>query len=112
MPRLAQILPEIATVKVEAYDMTVSYRPGALTPAEQDRIMDLMEKNRQGPAFAKIISRLVASWDLTGDDDQPYPVTEESLRDLPMDFLANVLNTLMDAQRPNEVKPKTSAGSF
>lgn len=113
MPKLSQIVAlDVAEFKVEKHDLTVKYRPGVLTAASQDTVMDLMEDKRELPAFAKLLSGIIVTWDLTGDDDLPYPTDEAALRELPGHFLADVVNAFFEQQRPNDKKSKTSEGSF
>lgn len=112
MPKLAQILAETAILAVEKYDLTVTYRPGATTPEEQDRALELAENSREGAAMAKALSTLLVEWDLYDDEGEVYPVTEEALRQLPNQFLADVFRSVLETQRPNATKSAKSGGSF
>ena len=113
MPKLSQIVaPDVAEFTVEKHGVTATYRPGALTPSTQDKVMGLMETNRELVGFAKVLSQVLVGWDLQDDDGNPYPLTEGALGDLPGHFLADVVNAFFEQQRPNDKKSRTSEGSF
>jgi hypothetical protein len=115
MPKLAQLLKDRRTLKIslgEGETLVVTYRPGAITPATHDVTMDLVEQQRQPAALAKSLALVIIDWDLIGDDDQPYPVTEEALRALPMSFLSDVFQAIQEDLSPNAAKSEGSGGSF
>jgi hypothetical protein len=96
----------------EGETLNVVYRPGVLTPARHDEAIDLVEQQRVGAALAKSLSLSLVSWDLTGEEGEPYPVDEDTLRELPVRFLDMVFSAIQDDNVPNGKKSKQSAGSF
>lgn len=45
-------------------------------------------------SLGKVLVRLVSWWDLTEEDGSMYPITEESLANLPFTFLVEVLGAI------------------
>lgn len=100
------------TIDLDGEPLSITYLTGAVTPATHDAALDLVEKQRVGAALAKSLSLSLFSWDLTDDDGNGYPVTEEALRELPVSFLDKIFAAIQDDLVPNERKPKPSGGSF
>jgi len=112
MPKLSNLLAETVTIKVPDLDMTITYRPGNVTPEAHDATMELLDGKRQPAAAAKSLAASLVSWDLVGDDDKPYPITEKALRKLPVHILFRVFGAIQEDLNPNEQKSKASGGSF
>lgn len=112
MPKLSNLLAESVTIKVPDLDMTITYRPGSVTPESHDATMELLDRKREPAAVAKSLAASLVSWDLTGDDDEPYPITEKALRKLPARFLFEVFGAIQGDLNPNAKKSKASGGSF
>lgn len=115
MAKISHILKGQRPLTVDLGDgetLNLTYRTGAITPANHDFTIDLVNEQRIGAALAKSLSLSLLSWDLTDDDGAAYSVTEDTLRQLPVRFLDQVFSAIQDDLVPNERKPKTSGGSF
>ena len=105
-----------ATVKHEEYgEMAIEYRPSALTAETQVTVMRMMTITEGGAGEAPEImgdylgamERLVASWDLLGEDGKPLAITKATLRqDVPMDLVGAIFRTIMEDMRPNEASAR------
>ncbi len=81
--------PETGEKVTEA--LVVVYRPSAYTANTELTLNSLRQsewKSEMGLAF---LEALVVSWDLEQDDGEPYPITKESLAELPSTFIAMVM---------------------
>lgn len=85
--------------------LTVTYKPSeysSKTEAELNTILQGDVKSLMGTTF---VQRLVLSWDLIGDDGEPYPITLDSLAELPSTFIGDVVGGVAKdmgkARRPN-----------
>ena len=111
MPRMAEMIPEYATIGVPIGDetLTVVYRPHAMTlkvhhllataPAATDLRASLL-----GPLVA-----LLHSWDLTDDDGAPIPIDADTLVGLPLPFLTAILTAIGVSMAPPVTTPSTPA---
>ena len=102
MPVLSQLLavsrpaPADVTLKIETpgspgdpsapRDVTITYRPSALVSALFDHSRTLVEHL---PSF-------VVAWDLLDEHGDPYPITHDSIRQLPPADVSAVLEGLVD----------------
>lgn len=104
--RLSEIFSTSKTVEVTIGDgkLAVTYRPDAVTPELVDRMNNT--GSAPGEAIATSVVELVESWDLTDNDGQPYPLTVEAVRKLPVSFLSSVTNAITDDINPNARKRK------
>lgn len=115
MPKLAQILRDQRAVQVDLGDgetLNVTYRPGAVTPAQHDATIDLVERGRGPAALARSLADSLLTWDLTDDNDAPYPLDEAHLRELPSGFLRKIFDAIQSDLGPNQKRSGESAGSF
>lgn len=97
--------------------VNIKYYPNRYTPALMADLLNIVKLAQVEPALkasenqleqvlgfapemlngiSDALAKLLHSWDLEGDDGQPYPVTREALRYLPFDFLATVLGHIRD----------------
>ena len=123
--RLSEIFSERKTVSVPVGEgnLSVTYRPGAITPQLLDQIGSLAGIEEGGDdsmamvnAFSSVASTAVAmvekavvEWDLTDDNGNPYPLTTDALRQLPLQFLLTITKAINKDSNPNPTKRKTSA---
>ena len=112
MPKISNLLAETVTIQIPDMERTVTYRPGTLTPEMHDATIEWLAENRQHAAAKKNLAATLESWDLIGDVDKPYSITEKALRKLPVHILFKVFSAIQEDLNPNESKSKTSAGSF
>lgn len=94
------------TIKIDDDELHVVYRPSSLTPAKE---AELQEHGNSTLTWARILMGLVATWDLRADSKatKDYPITEESLVNLPVSFLRDVVMGISADMVPN----RTSVGS-
>lgn len=90
--------------------LTITYRPGAITPAAEAAMMEAAADRGSGAALGGMLRAALVAWDLLDDDDQPIPLTEEGMSAIPTAFLAEVVRALMEDLRPNARRGATSAG--
>ena len=81
------------TVDYDGETVTISYRPGVITPATSD------EFNKQ--AAVEQLESLLVSWDLLDEKEKTLPVSKELLDALPARFLAHLMSAIMGDMRPN-----------
>lgn len=112
MPKISSLLAETVTIPVPDLGLTVTYRPGLLTPEMHDKTIDWLAEKRQPAAAARNLAVTLVSWDLTDDDGKPYPTDEKALRKLPVRIIFDVFSAIQDDLNPNVEKSKASAGSF
>lgn len=109
--RLSEIYSQVKTITVPVGTGTlqVTYRPQAITPEMVDRMNDTRGAT-PGEAIATCVVDLVSSWDLTSDDGKPYPITLESVRQLPIAFLAEITKAVTADITPNAQRRNSSNG--
>lgn len=110
---------KVATVEYQGETVTFTYRPSAITPQMQlvaIRMQTLAdEKGDSAPSemaalmnnFVEVITNLIATWDVLGDDGQPLPVNKEWVSQMPLSFLSALFSAAVEDMRPND----ESAGS-
>lgn len=99
---IADLSADSAETSLEFAGQTValSYRPAVNTPAN-DKL-----------PIVTWLSLALITWDLTGDDGEPYPTTTEALQVLPDRFLKTVLREIVrhDAASVGPTKSASVAG--
>jgi hypothetical protein len=83
----------------------VAYRPSVLTPLFES---ELAAYGTHSDGWAKLISRLVDSWDFQGEDGKPQSLEFEALRAVPGPFLAVTVAAIREHIAPS---PKTDEES-
>lgn len=76
--------------------LEVEYRPDAVTPRMVIQVDEAKKPAAQMRAVVEALNRILVSWDLIGEDGKPYPITKESLMDLPLSFLAQVFRAVTE----------------
>ena len=94
-------------VTVDGETLTAHYNPAAFTPKLQAEVKGATD---EASVLVTMLHRLLTGWDLE-DNGQPYPITTEALMELPVPFLAQVLQAITEDLAPNPTKPATT-GSF
>ena len=79
-------LPRSPEDSIAAHDVTVTYRPSALVAALFD----------QGQPLVAHLPSFVIAWDVTDKHGDPYPVTSDSVRQLPPPAVAAMLKGLVE----------------
>lgn len=101
--RLSELTAATRTIAVSylTYTLNVTYRPGVMTPDEDDRIQAARETNTATDALIDLMSRLLAAWDVVDDDDKPLPVTPALLRSMPSGLLLAIMAAVQADMVPN-----------
>ncbi len=85
-------------VKFGEATLNVVYRPLTYTVTE-------LEKMEAGDArAAQVVDsmlRLLVSWDLTDEDENPVPLTEEALREVPTHIFTGIMQAVGKDQTPS-----------
>lgn len=90
-------------------ELAVTYKPGILTAALEN---ELSAYGQRSEGWADLVSRLVVSWELTGEDGNPYPLQKEALMALPGWMLQAVVFGIREDLSPNsKTIGETSAAS-
>lgn len=103
MPRLSDLLKNQATLVVpyRGTEITITYKPEALTAEQQAAIQKRVADGQlnHDDMDAAMVCDLVTSWNLTGDDDQPCPLTFEFVRARSKSLLMHLVQAMYDDQR-------------
>lgn len=83
------------------HEVQVTYRPGVLTPEEDDRLQVARAENGLTDALIDLLTRLIVAWDVVGDDDKPLAITPATLRTLPNALLLNIVAAAQEDMVPN-----------
>lgn len=84
----------------------VKYRSGIITPAWEAKY-----KGKPDGVYQQA-SDIIAEWDLEGDDKKPYPTDVAALKELPVEFIAHIVNACASDLVPNRRTSGRSGGSF
>lgn len=90
----------------------VIYRPGEITLEVSDNIKEAIASGFEADAAYAVLKPILVSWDLQDEDGSPLPVTEETLRIVPLTFLGLVMAAVEDDARPNLQRGVTSQGTL
>lgn len=86
-------------VELDGDTFTVHVRPSALTPKLRS---DLRENESAEEGLVQMIAATAVRWDLlTEEGGEPYPLTADALRELPIELLGAVANAIGAALVPN-----------
>ncbi|MBI1756204.1 MAG: hypothetical protein HYR64_03755 [Fimbriimonas ginsengisoli] len=85
-----------------------AFRPQAYTPRVEQLVGEAQDGPAPAQALADALSRLLVSWDLEGEDGEPYPTSLEALLEVPVPVLGEVFRAIAQAMVP---KPKSAARS-
>lgn len=101
--RIANLNADTATATLQVGDETLNivYRPGGLTPEVEDQIHALAQEQRGSASLVVLLRDILISWDLLGNDGQPLPTDEATLRTLPSLFLGQVAQAISESMSPN-----------
>lgn len=81
-------------------ELSITYRPGVYTPRNEEEMKD----NPTVKAMVGFLTKLLVSWDLTGDNEELIPITENSLYDIPSPLLLKILSGVWDDVSSGEAK--------
>lgn len=113
MPKLTAIVPTNRWISID-FDETplrVSYRPASVTPRLQKAVAEARDRQDIDAGLLDPLCRLIASWDLTDDDEQPLPITPDAIADVPASILFAVLDAIGADMAPNRSRADASNSS-
>jgi len=85
----------------EGDQLTISYKPNALTLADEQALVDAQADGTATAKVADQLCKLLVLWDVVDEDDTPLPITPETMDTLPGAVLASVLTAIREDQSPN-----------
>jgi hypothetical protein len=104
------------TIPIGSGELTLAYTPAGVTP----RMYAMAEAVQQQPEnrgaevtfLVKLLLDMVTDWDVTDDDDEPLPITEGTLMDMPVPILMKILDAIgADIAVPNSPSAPSDSGS-
>ena len=101
--KLSPLTATTRQIDVDYYGsaVAVTYRPGVLTPDEDDRIQAAREANTLTDALIDLLMRMLVTWDVEGDDGKPLPIEAATLRVLPNALLLKIMAAVQEDMVPN-----------
>jgi len=108
--RLSQMQETVAeaTVKWGEHTIAFGYHPAKVTPASLDAMLDQAE-DEDVNVLSDALLPLLASWEITDDEDVPLPITADTLRTLPFALLASFMASIQEGMLPPD--ERASAGT-
>ncbi len=110
MVKLSSIQPQRLTkaeVKFGDEVLHVDIDANAFTIGWSKRFQEA-STNGDIPAVAKEFFALVQGWDLTDDDDEVFPLDEETIHRLSLPTFFSISGAIIDQIDPNDFAPKKS----
>lgn len=95
----------------DAGKLKLSYNPAGYTPEVIDALGSAEKSHEQVNAMVKLLANVIEKWDLTDDEKNPLPPTEEVMVGMPLEVLNKIAESVMADQSPNEPSASDS-GSF
>lgn len=77
------------TIPYSEEPLTVTYAPTAIRP------VDLATTTVQWEDAARILARVIRSWDLLDADGKPYPITADAILALPVVLITAIFQAVM-----------------
>jgi len=91
--------------------ITVTFNPSAMTPAKEAEIY-ANNGGSVGSVYVKMLSTLLLSWDLAGDDGEELPINADNLALIPINVLELIIVAINEAQRLPKSTAPASQSSF
>lgn len=104
---------ETRTVTVPVGDglnLELSYYPNAYTPELEEKAAQAQSGQFAGRMLIAMLAPVIASWNLE-DNGSPLPVSEDTLRMLPMRLLTQMLQEIGEDLNPQKASASASVGS-
>ena len=86
--------------------VVLKYRSGVITPSWEAKYKGSPDGVYQQAA------EIIESWDVEGEKGKPYPTDVESLKELPVEFIAHIVSACANDLVPNRTASGRSGGSF
>ncbi len=101
--RVGNLVRDRRTVTIPVGDesLTITYKPSGITPETEDRLREYAADQRGGAMLVALLADCLVEWDLLDDRGKPLPVNAETLRQLPMVFLTQLVQAITEDMRPN-----------
>lgn len=111
MPKLTDLVPSRAwiTVPYGTTAIAVAYRPGVVTPRFQKAAQAAQAERNLDVSLLGPLCQLIASWDITDDDDAPVEITPPGLEGVPLAVLLAILSAVTEDMAPNPSRAGASA---
>jgi hypothetical protein len=90
--------------------VSVTYRPGAVTPEVEDAMQTAQERERPANGLAEVVSMLLVEWDVLDENGTAIPTDLETCRTLPTEFLSAIVVAIVDDNRAGREDRKNSGG--
>lgn len=115
MPKLANMLGENGRIEIPVEGdepLVVRFRRGILTPRLQARMAQVEGGAVDADAldfFCDVISRVIESWNLTGEDGQPIGTDAEAIKDVQVEIIQLVMREIGRSLAPDPLKDSVSS---
>lgn len=110
-----QTEPVTIEVPVGEDKLSITYNRRALTPRLLREVSQAASKDDDLGSVAGGIQqllRLLLDWDVVDEDGNKLEISEETLIDLPMAFLTDMVNAIWENINPNPPRPEENFGSL
>jgi hypothetical protein len=113
MPSLGQLVEPTRPLVVTfgAADLTLAYRPSAVTPRFQKAVAAAQRDGDLDALILEPLCRLIANWDLTDEDGTPVALTPDALADLPVPVLVGLMTAIGEDMAPDPLKGAVSSST-
>jgi len=91
-----------ASVEYDGETVDFVYKPSAFTPRVEARLNEAQVESTVSQEVAQVLSEVLVSWDVLGDDGKPLNPDIDLLMEMPLDFLTSITQALGDDMRPKE----------
>jgi len=111
--KLSHLKAKEATLHVPVPDeepVAVKYKPGELTVELQDRIREFAGSGEDAQGTLAFLLPLISWWDIEDDDGNNVPVSDQTMRIMPMAFLGGIITAMFEDALPNASRPVISDG--
>lgn len=111
MPKLSELTASRKTITVPFGDaaLKVIYRPAVVTPRLQKAVAQAQRDQDIEAGMLVPISKLIASWDLTDDQDERIDLTPDALADVPAALLLGIMEAIGEDMAPNRTRGDDSS---
>lgn len=97
-------------VQIGEATLHIVYRPSGITPVVEEELRQAQRDERTGGMLAGLLVSILVSWDLLPEPDaEPLPIDEETLRELPMRFLAQLVTAIGEDSSADPLQSERSA---
>ncbi len=93
-------------------EVHISFRPGGLSPATEERLLQFAADQRGGAALVAFLADCLCDWDITDDAGKKLPVNEHTLKSLPIVFLGQIVNAISEDMHPNLTSAEPSGAGL